>query len=59
MRAGAFAVGDISGGAFNPAVAIGASTMGLLPWANIWVYLVADFPGGGLAAFIFNAVNRD
>jgi aquaporin Z len=59
VLAGAFAVGDISGGAFNPAVAIGASVMGLLPWANIWVYLVADFLGGGLAAFVFKAINRD
>jgi aquaporin Z len=59
VLAGAFAVGDISGGAFNPAVAIGASVMGLLPWANNWVYLVADFLGGGLAAFVFKAINRD
>ena len=59
VLAGAFAVGDISGGAFNPAVAVGASVMGLLPWANIWLYLVADFLGGALAAFAFNAINAD
>ena len=59
VLAGAFAVGDISGGAFNPAVAIGASAMGLLPWSNIWVYLVADLLGGGLAALVFKTINRE
>ena len=34
VLAGAFAVGHVSGGAFNPAVAVGASIMGLLPWSN-------------------------
>ncbi len=56
---GAFAVGDISGGAFNPAVAIGASMMGLLPWANLWLYLVADFLGGAAAALAFTTLNPE
>src|SRR5438309_11406907 len=34
---GAFSVGNISGGAFNPAVAVGISCMGLSPWPNIWI----------------------
>ena len=54
---GAFSVGNISGGAFNPAVAVGISFMGLSPWANIWIYLVADFVGGAAAAGVFKAVN--
>ena len=54
---GAFAVGDVSGGAFNPAVAIGASTMGMLPWANLWLYLTANFLGAVVAAFTFRALN--
>ena len=54
---GAFAVGPVSGGAFNPAVAIGATTMGLGDWMNVWVPLVADFAGGAAAAFLFNALN--
>jgi aquaporin Z len=56
---GAFAVGDISGGAFNPAVAIGAMVMGLLPWANLWIYLVAEFLGAAVAAATFKALNAD
>src|SRR3984885_12991659 len=54
---GAFSVGNISGGAFNPAVAAGISVMGLSSWANIWIYLVADFAGAALAAGAFAALN--
>src|SRR5438132_12632618 len=46
VTAGAFAVGGISGGAFNPAVAVGISTMGLSGWSSLWIYLAADFLGG-------------
>ena len=54
---GAFSVGNISGGAFNPAVAVGISVMGLSSWPNIWIYLLADFVGGGVAAAAFKTVN--
>jgi aquaporin Z len=54
---GAFSVGSISGGAFNPAVAVGISVLGLSSWANIWIYLVADFAGAAVAAGAFKALN--
>jgi aquaporin Z len=54
---GAFSVGNISGGAFNPAVAVGISVMGLSSWPNIWIYFVADFVGGAVAAVAFKALN--
>jgi aquaporin Z len=54
---GALSVGSISGGAFNPAVAVGISVMGLSSWANIWIYLVADFAGAAVAAGAFKALN--
>jgi aquaporin Z len=54
---GAFSVGNISGGAFNPAVAVGISVMGLSSWANLWIYLVADFAGAAVAAGAFKALN--
>jgi aquaporin Z len=57
VMTGAFAVGGVSGGAFNPAVAVGISVMGLSSWANIWIYLVANLVAGALAAFVFKAVN--
>lgn len=52
-----FAIGNISGSAINPAVGVGLSVLGLSAWANIWIYLVADFLGGAAAALIFRAVN--
>jgi aquaporin Z len=54
---GAFAVGDISGGAFNPAVAVGISFLGISTWSNIWIYLAADFAAAVAAAVIFNLIN--
>lgn len=50
---GAYAVGSISGGAFNPAVALGAMVMGLFSWADIWIYALATLLGGAAAAFAF------
>ncbi len=52
---GAFAVGGVSGGAFNPAIALGASVTGLFKWSNFWVYLLAELVGGiaGALAFLF------
>lgn len=57
VMTGAFAVGNISGGVFNPAVAVGISMMGLSAWPNIWIYLVAEFVGGAVAALAFKTVN--
>ena len=57
VMTGAFAVGNISGGAFNPAVAIGITIMGLSAWSSIWIFLVANFLGGAVAAFTFKALN--
>jgi aquaporin Z len=59
VMTGAFAVGNISGGVFNPAVAVGISMMGLYAWGNIWIYLVAQFAAGGAAALCFRVVSPD
>jgi aquaporin Z len=53
VATGAFAVGSISGGAFNPAVAVGASLMGLFEWSHIWIYVLANLLGGAAAAGAF------
>jgi aquaporin Z len=53
VLAGAFAVGGISGGAFNPAIAVGAMVTGLFQWSKIWIYFIADFLGAAVAAIIF------
>ncbi len=49
----AYTLGGISGGAFNPAVAIGISISNMAAWSNIWVYLLGCFAGGALAAVVF------
>ena len=54
---GAFSVGNISGGAFNPAVATGISILGLSSWQNIWIYLLAEFGGAAAAAGAFKVLN--
>src|SRR6266403_3244395 len=57
VMAGAFAVGDISGGVFNPAVAIGISILGISSWSNLWIYLLATLVAAAIAAFVFNLIN--
>ena len=54
---GAYAVGSISGGAFNPAVAVGITLMGLSAPADLWIFLVADFLGGAAAAAVFRSLD--
>lgn len=51
--AGAYAVGSVSGGAFNPAVAVGGTIMNIFALGNIWIYLVAQIAAGAAAAFAF------
>lgn len=53
---GAYAVGPISGAAFNPAVAVGAVLMGLARMADLWIFLVANLAGGAVAAIVFKSL---
>ena len=55
--AGAFAVGGISGGVFNPAVALGGATAGLFGWSTIWVYILVELGAGIAAGLAFLALN--
>ena len=64
VLAGAFAVGGITGGAFNPAVAIGPIFADAIfgdssSLANLWVYVLANFVGGALAAVVFKFQNPE
>ncbi len=56
---GAFAVGAISGGAFNPAVAVGVTIMGLARASHLILLLAATFLGGALAGWAFRFLNPD
>jgi aquaporin Z len=57
VAAMAFAVGAISGGVFNPQVALGGATAGLFAWSTIWVYIVVELGGGVAAGLVFRALN--
>jgi len=59
VMTGAFAVGGISGGAFNPAVAIAVGVMKLVSFSQIWIHLVADLAGGLAAGMLFKFLNPD
>jgi aquaporin Z len=59
VMAGAYTVGNISGAVFNPAVAFGISLLGVSPWSNIWIYLVANFAAGVVGALVFKALNPE
>jgi aquaporin Z len=57
VLAGAVAVGNVSGGAFNPAVGLGLVVSRLASWSMLWVYLVMTLAGGAAAAYTFRALN--
>lgn len=59
VMVGAFSVGSISGGAFNPAVAVGAAVMKLVQFSDIWIHLVADLAGGLCAGLAFKFLNPE
>jgi aquaporin Z len=56
VLAGAFSVGNISGGAFNPAVAVGITAMGIVGAGSLWIYLVANLLGGAVAGLVFKSL---
>ena len=62
VAAGAFAVGGVSGGAFNPAVGIGPilvdTLMGSGSIGNLWIYIVAPVLGGLAAVPVFKLQTR-
>lgn len=49
---GMYAGLPLSGGAYNPAVSIGMSLMGLGSWDLLWMYVLAELAGGALAAMM-------
>ncbi len=57
VTTGAISFGGISGGVFNPAVALGVMSAGLVSWSMLWVYLTANLVGGALAGLVFRMLN--
>lgn len=56
---GATAVGGVSGGGFNPAVALGLSISGQFDVANLWLYIVAPLVGAAVAALLFRVLSSN
>lgn len=56
---GAYAVGSISGGSFNPAVTLALVVFGLIDAIDIWVYLVAQLAAAVAAHGAFKACSPD
>ena len=58
---GAYAIGPVSGGAFNPAVGIGPAVVGAVAdgdsLANIWLYIVGPVLGGMAAVPVYRLQN--
>lgn len=57
VSAMAWALGPLSGGAFNPAVGLGTTLAGMANFSDFWVYLVGPFLGAAAAATVFQIVN--
>jgi aquaporin Z len=55
----AFALGGVSGGAFNPAIATGITLMHIEKTANLWIYLAGDLAGAAVAALTFKFINPE
>lgn len=55
----AYIVGNYSGGAFNPAVALGLCIQKSFCWSHLWIYAVSCLAGGAIAALVFNYINED
>lgn len=59
VTAMAYTFGVFSGGAFNPAVAIGNIVTKTFAFSTIWIYLLGCFGGAALAAVVFKMNNPE
>ena len=55
----ATAFGSFSGGAFNPAIAIGLCIQKSFCFEQLWIYVVGAIAGGAMAAIVFSLNNPD
>lgn len=59
MLGAMYGLGNISGGAFNPALGVGMTVAGMAAWGDIWIYLVGPLLGGAAAASVFQITTDD
>ncbi len=53
-----FGLAGLSGGAFNPAIALGASVAGMFAWEDIWVYFIGAVLGAAGAATVVQVMEK-
>lgn len=53
----AYIFGSVSGGVFNPAVAISVVQLGIVKMADIWIYMLANCLGAVVATYVFLFTN--
>ena len=59
VLAGALSVGAISGAAFNPAVALAISVMGIAALSSLWIYFLAQFLAATFPGWLFTYLNPE
>lgn len=59
VYAGVVVSGDVSGAHLNPAVSVGLAAAGKFAWANVGSYVLAQFIGAMLGAFLVWLMHRD
>ncbi|MEO8275784.1 MAG: aquaporin [Thermoanaerobaculia bacterium] len=57
VMTGAYAVGRISGGVFNPAVGAGLGILGKLAWGNVLAYWAVQLVAGAVAGRLFRSLH--
>lgn len=57
VLSGAYAVGSISGGVFNPAVGTGITLLGVLDWGSTVIYTVTHLVAAAVAGVAFRALH--
>lgn len=59
VLAAIYSIGAVSGGALNPAVALGIAVMNIIHWDSLWIFAAANLLGGAFASFIFKSAHSD
>jgi aquaporin Z len=57
VLSGAYAVGSISGGVFNPAVGTGITLLGVLDWGSTVIYIVTHLVAAAVAGVAFRTLH--
>ncbi|MCC6461227.1 MAG: aquaporin [Saprospiraceae bacterium] len=59
LLAGMYTFGNLSGGIFNPAVALSMCMTGLSDWADYWAYFLGGLLGASAAASVFRVLHGE